>query len=282
MQMKRKKFWITFSSIVVCIFLICLGTVLFTKLKTVNVEFRTAFGVETTNLEENVIENIKESGEFNYSKSLLFTNFDKNVEKIEKANPYIKVEQVLRKFPNKVHIYVSERVPKYRVQDKNEQTKWYILDVEFKVLETIVGSDAMESSGFKDDTVAIDFISFTAHNGDFIKLSTEKQYMSQILAGVYGRTKDTTIINSVDYNENEKTFYISMKANKDGDYENGCVMQIAGTDNIKDKVFVATCCYCQDDIEHDGSVDMSKKVLIIVEGENGSYIGKMKNQEEQD
>ena len=282
MQMKRKRFWIIFSSVVAGIFLLCLCSVMFTRLKTVNVELRTSLGADS-NLSENVLDNVKESGEFDYSKSLLFENFNESIDKIEKSNPYVKVEQIVRKFPNKLHVYVSERVPKYRVKDENENSKWYILDVEFKVLETIVGDEDLTSSKLKNETVEVKFLSFTAaHNGDFINKPAEKKYMSQILAGVYGRTKDTTIMYSVDFSSTDNVFYISMKENKSGDYENGCVMEIQGTNNLTEKVFSATCCYCQDNVEQSGEVDLSQKVIIIVEGENGSYSGKMKNQEEQE
>ena len=97
--------------------------------------------------------------------------------------------------------------------------------------------------------------------------------MIKILTSKYGDMQG--------YNAETNTFYISMKANKEGDYENGCVMQIEGLENLKDKVYAATCCYCQDNAVNGESVDMSKKVIIIVDGSNGSYEAKMKNQEEQ-
>ena len=278
MQMKRKKFWIVFTSIVLVLTLIVTGTFLLTRLKTVNVEFRTKLAASETRLAEGISEKIKESGEFDYGASLLFANFDESVAKIEKANPYIKVEQLMRKFPNKLHIYVSEREPKYRVKDKEIATKWYILDIEFKILEVV---DDLNNSTFKDETVELEHITGTFYVGDFLKMDAEKTNMSKILAGVYGRTKDITIISSIKYEAETNTFCISMKTNKDGDYSNGCIMQIVGTEKLTEKVHAATCTYCKDDYT-EGSVNLSEKVIIIIEDKDGGFKGKMKNQEGQD
>ena len=274
MQMKRKRFWIVFTSVVLGIVLILTGTFLLTRLKTVNVEFRTKLSAEETRLAEGITEKIKTSGEFDYGACLLFANFDESITKIEKANPYVKVEQIMRKFPNKLHIYVSEREPKYRIKDKEIETKWYILDIEFKVLEVV---DDIDNSSLKNETVELEHISETLYVGDFLANETERTYMSNILAGVYGRTKDITIISSIKHSAEENKFYISMKANKDGEFTNGCVMQIEGTDKLTEKVHAATCAYCKDDYT-DGSVDLSQKVIVIVESKDGGFKGKLENE----
>lgn len=274
MQMKRKRFWIWFCSIVLSIALLFTGAVLLTRLSTVSVLFRFRLSEQETRIGEGAYERIESSAEFDYGKCLLFASFEENIANIEKANPYIKVEQILRKFPNKLNVYVSERLPRYRVKDKEVENKWYILDVEFKVLDVI---DDIENSEFKDETAEIEHITASAHVGDFLNFKEDAQNLSLILSGVYGRTKDYTVIDSINYNKDLNTFYISMKTNKDGDYEAGCVMQIEGSTNLKDKVFVATCCYAKDDIENNGSIDLSKRVTIIVSEENGKFTAKMKN-----
>ena len=278
MQMKRKKFWIVFASVVLSLVLIVTGTFLLTRLKTVNVEFRTKLAAGETRLAEGISEKIKTSGEFDYGACLLLANFDENVAKIEKANPYIKVEQLMRKFPNKLHIYVSEREPKYRIQDKEIETKWYILDIEFKVLEVV---DDLDNSSHKDETVELEHITGTFYVGDFLNMDAERTNMSKILAGVYGRTKDITIISSIRYEAETNTFFISMKTNKDGDYSNGCEMQIVGTEKLTEKVHAATCTYSKDGYT-EGSVNLSEKVIIIIEDTADGFKGKMKNQEGQD
>ena len=66
MHMKRKRFWIWFTSICLGIVLLCTGTFLLTRLSTVNVEFRTKLGVADTRLAEGITDKIKTSGEFDY------------------------------------------------------------------------------------------------------------------------------------------------------------------------------------------------------------------------
>ena len=141
MQKSRKKFWIVFTSVIASIVLVGLVCGLATRLKTVTVEFRARASSEYTMLEDGVLDKVANAGEFNRKKSLLFMNFDENIEKIEKSNPYIKVEQVVRHFPNIVKIYVSERIPRYRVVDKDDSNKWYILDVDFKVIDVVIGGE---------------------------------------------------------------------------------------------------------------------------------------------
>ena len=134
--MKRKKLWIIFGSVIASVVVLCVIFALVFRLKTVDIEFRTRVAQANTNLGEDVQTKVLESGEFEFGKNILFMNFDENIKKIEKSNPYVKVEQVIRSFPNIVRVYISERIPKYRIKDSSE-AKWYILDTEFKILDKI-------------------------------------------------------------------------------------------------------------------------------------------------
>ena len=142
----RKKFWLIFSSVVASIVLIITVCLSLTRLKNVTVEFRAREGQETTMLGDGILDKVKETAEFSYGKNLLFMNFDKNIENIEKSNPYIKVHQIVRHFPGTVRVYVTERIPKYRVQDKSDSTKWYILDEDFKVVDFVSGEEILATS----------------------------------------------------------------------------------------------------------------------------------------
>ena len=98
---KKKKVWIILLSVVLGLFVVLGGTYFTTKLKTVNIEFRTRLDEGETRLPSGILDKVKDSGEFNYKDSVLFMNTDKSIDKIEKTNPYVKVQQVIRKFPNK-------------------------------------------------------------------------------------------------------------------------------------------------------------------------------------
>jgi len=133
MQEKRKKFWIIFSISIVAIFTICLIFGMITNLKDVSVEFRQRI-VGDTRLEENILKKVREDGEFEYGKGLLFVDTDSSIAKIEKKNPFVKVEQVIRKFPNIINVYISERVPCTYALNGNY---YLVLDKDFKVLDKV-------------------------------------------------------------------------------------------------------------------------------------------------
>lgn len=263
---KRKKLWITIASVLVGLFVVTLGVYFLTKLSSVSVEFRTRLGENETRLEENILDKVKTSGDFNYKKSVLFLNTKDCIDKIEKENPYVKVTQVVRKFPNKLHIYISERVPKYRI--KSETTsEWYILDEEFKVLESV-----LDTSLFLDKTVEIQYFKVKADVGEFIDKSADLTNLNTILTGVYGKTKDYFAVKAINYSSENNTFFLTMKTglvDKDNssslNYEGGCEIQIQGLSNLKEKAYGATAVYTGDKFTNsDGSeIDITKLNLAL-------------------
>lgn len=260
--MKRKKLWITIISIVASFVALLTGGYFLTKLSSVSVEFRNRLN-EGTRLETGILDKVKASGDFNYNSSVLLLNTKKSVEKIEKDHPYIKVQQVLRKFPNKLVVYVTERVPKYRVKDNDLTNKWYILDDEFKVLECVTTEDV--NSEFNAITVEIGNFNINAVEGEFLNKPTDLLRLNEIMSGVYGKTKDYFAISKISYSAEDKMFYISTKADK-FQYENVCEIQIKGLDNLKEKAFMATSVFVEKDF--DGiAIDLTKKIIIYVDND---------------
>lgn len=264
--MKKKKVWIILLSVVIGIFVVIGGLYFTTKLSSVNVEFRTRLAAGETRLSTGVLDSVKDSGEFNYKSSVLFMNTNKNVDKIEKSNPYVKVQQVIRKFPNKVCIYISERVPKYRIKDTENLNNWVILDEDFKALEKISNEELLEQN-LNEKTVEIAFISENIGVGEFLKKTTEMNNLNEILSGVYGRTKDYFVARSIDYSSETDMFSITMKTSVEGEsgtisYEGGCIIQIEGSLDLKDKAFKATSFYAGDSEDING-IDLSQKVTIL-------------------
>lgn len=264
---KRKKLWITIASVLVGLFVVFLGGYFLTKLSSVSVEFRTRLGESETRLEENILDKVKTSGDFNYKKSVLFLNTKDSIDKIEKENPYVKVTQVVRKFPNKLHIYISERVPKYRVQSETT-SEWYILDEEFKVLECVT-----DTSSFLDKTVEIQYFKHTAYVGEFIvDKSDDLTNLNTILSGVYGKTKDYFAVKAINYSSEDNTFFLTMKnglVDEDNssslNYEAGCEIRIEGLNNLKQKAYNATAVYTGDKFTNsNGSeIDITKLNLAL-------------------
>ncbi len=265
---KRKKVWIVLLSVVVGLFAVLGGTYFATKLNTVSVEFRARLGEDETRLASGVLDRVKDSAEFNYKDSVLFINADKHIEKIEKSNPYVKVQQLIRKFPNKVCVYVSERIPKYRMQDKDNSDFWFILDEDFKVLERI-SNDDLNIQNLDEKTVEMTYISETSAVGDFLNKSDDKEKLNKLLSGVFGRTKDYFAVRSIDYSSTDNKFYLTMRTNvetEDGTitYAGGCVIEIENTGNIKQKAFNGTSVYVGDENQMNGR-DLTQKQVIVAD-----------------
>lgn len=281
MQMKRKKLWITLSIVCASIIIVCIVLSLVFKLKTVDIEFRTRVVQAETNLPAGIKDRVLESGDFDYSKNTLFANFDKNIEKIEKENPYVKVEQVIRYFPNKVKVFISERLPRYRVQDAEDTNRWYILDSEFKVLDKVTTEEVKTklicsgSSTYYNKTVEIDAASLkvSSHIGEFIKNSKVMKNMLEITKGIYGRTEDVAVAKSISFDKNNN-FVITLK-NSASATDDGCKIQVSELTDLRMRVFAAVDLY-MDTIEADPTVDLLSAVITVDVNKNlnGEYIAR--------
>ena len=256
--MKRKKLWIILASVLAGILLVIVGGYFMTKLSSVSVEFRTRLG-EGTRLEEGILDKVKESGDFDYSCSVLFLSTQENIDNIEKKNPYVKVEQVIRKFPNKLCVYISERVPKYRAVDEELPNKWYILDEDFKVLERVTTEEV--DAKFIENTVEIEYMQMKASEGDFLETNSEFSKLNNIMTGVYGKTKDYFAITAINYLKETDTYILTTKSSS-FEYEDICEIQIVGSSNLTDKAFKATSVFVDKDFEGI-DIDLTKKIIII-------------------
>lgn len=265
--MKRKKLWITLASVVIGLFVVCLAVHFLTKLSSVSVEFRDRL-FDGTRLEVGILDKVKEDGEFNYKKSVLFTNTKESVDRIEKENPYVKVRQVIRKFPNKICIYISERVPRYRVADSTISGQWYILDDDFKVLDIATNSE-LAAKDYLTKTIEVQHIKFTKHAvGEFLAETEELSRLNDIADGVYGKTKDYFAVTAIDFDLETSTFSLTMRAT-DLSYNGGCVIKIIGTSNLTAKSFKATCAYVDKNLE---DINLNEKVIIISD-DDGCRLG---------
>ena len=99
-----------------------------------------ANGVNTENLQEKM----QEDAEFKIGCNLLFTKFDSNIEKIEENNPYVKVEKIVRSFPNKLTVYYSEREPVALLHSNDADDLYYVVDTDLKVLDAVTYDGVQE------------------------------------------------------------------------------------------------------------------------------------------
>ncbi len=276
---KRVKLWIILG--VVCALIFTLGMVfgLAFRLKKVDVEFLARRPENSTKLEINIAEKVKEDGEFKFGKNLMFSKFDENISKIERNNPYVKVNYVRRYYPNILRIYISERIPEFRMRDANNAELWYILDSEFKILDAVYD---IEFSEFFATTIEIDpdSISISGTNGkaadvgDFISFSNNyDKYLKQISDGIYGRNKDSATAHSIAISRAENgalSFVITMR-NKTMPDGKGCKIFFAGTEDLVKKANVGVTAYEQETTK-DPNLNTPDNTIIIRKI-NGEYVG---------
>lgn len=283
MQKSRKKFWIVFTSVVASLVLVCVACGLMTRLKTVTVEIRRRADAKYTMLQEGVLDKVKETGDFDYGKSVLFLNFEDNISNIEKSNPYVKVEQVIRHFPNIAKVYISERIPKFRIRDKQDTNKWYILDEDLKVLDVVTGGeDAVKqqnygrSSSYYERTIKVmpETLTISAHIGTFVKNDTVKDNLNMIASGIVSALGDISLVKSVEIKQNQ--FLLTMKNSGIND-DNGCEILLVGSDNLKEKAKAGASAYAVA-TDADQNVDLSGKIITITK-ENGVFKGIMNDKE---
>lgn len=283
MQKSRKKLWITLTAVLCSVTLICLICGLLFRLKTVSVEYREKQGTEVTQLAEGTLEKVKNSGEFSVGKNLLFMNFDKNIAKIEKENPYVKVEQIVRRFPNEISVYISERVPRFRVREKNS-TNWFILDGDFKVLDKVQDGEISVPNKYgtfslQEKTVELSSsnIQIEAYIGDFVSHSTAETF-KQIASGIMAvyDNKEIGKAKSI-YIKDDGTFEIVMnsQAVETGD---GCKIVLEGTNELRLKAYSGVHLFYKT-IQADQLTDLSNKTIIVSKDKNkdGYYQATFKN-----
>lgn len=277
MQRNRLKLWIIFSSVCAAIFCLFLFLGLGFRLKTVDVEFQSRLPQEQTKLESGIQEKIKDY--FPYNKNIIVLNFNKTIQSIEKDYPYLKINQVIKNFPNVARVYISERVPKYRVQAYSDESMWLVLDEDFKVLEKLTNEQLHQENmynnmSFFDKTIEISKDILVSNNNigekisGYEKLSTD---VNQIMSGIYGKTEDYSLVFKIEIASSKDTsnYRIIMKNNAREDY-NGCAIVIDGETDLKIKAFVGATTF-QEEVKDD-SINIPSTVIII-EYKNGKFIG---------
>lgn len=183
MLKSRKRLAIILTVISVFVVLLVLGSALF-SLQGVSIEFalvKTENSVLATYDKDAMVK----AGNFSYGKNILFLNFDKNMEKIEKAFPYAKVVKVTRNFPNKAIVYVTEREPMFKVTQPDGSA--YILDAELKVLKHATGIMSAVDSNLPEWTDFPFGLTSTAASievGTFISNDHLKNVIVDIYSGI--------------------------------------------------------------------------------------------------
>ncbi len=197
--MERKKRLIILGVILTCVLLIVVLSSALFSFKTISIECRTNMFVVTEADHQSIID----SGEFNYGKNILFTNFTKNIENIELKNPYVKVVNIERKFPNYAVINIKERTPVVKLRANGGAE--YIVDEELKILN-IVKTESGYNKALNEDklpSLYIDSSLNLSYNktqsvGEFLDAPELKRIVSAFYNGVVTSEKvgDEVVANS--------------------------------------------------------------------------------------
>ncbi len=177
MSTRAKKLTIAFSIIGALVVLMIVFGVLF-SLRTINVDLRTS-GSHIESYEKEQI--IKDSG-IKKGKSIIFSNYKAAAAKLEKSYPYGKFK-IVRTFPNKVTIYVSEREKVFRVAD--DQGMWHIYDEDLKCLEVVPNANLSLGSNDLVPTLTGSDLE-NVREGEFASNKNLAKKITAIIDGVYG------------------------------------------------------------------------------------------------
>ena len=270
MQKNRKSLWIGVA--VISAILVVLGFVIhfLFKLKTVDVEIQSRLSQSETKLEEGV--QAKVQSYFESDDNIILMKFDSQIKTAEAENPYLKINQVIKVFPNTIRVYISERIAKFKVKDAEDSTNWLVLDDECKVLEKVPETSENIGDYNKLIELSTDNLSISKNAGEFVEdNNTCKKYVGEIAVGIFGYSEDYSLVKSIEYKleENKLNFYLTIKniANENGE---GCKIILQGNDDLTKKAFAGIKAF-ENAIE-DGSITNEPSSVINVYYVDGKLV----------
>ena len=185
---------------------------------------------------EDVGDKIIKTGDFPYDSNTLFSSYKDNQEKIEKNFPFVKVEKLVRRFPNKMTIYVSGRIPEAIVKNKSS---YYVLDIDLKILAVISSVSELDNDMYKGLPIVEGIDMSGLSSGDFLEKSEGSELVA-ILDGIYAKDKTkSSVMSRITINKQDNLYSIVLRdSNVDG-----AKIDIKGSENLKEKVFCAYSLY---------------------------------------
>ncbi len=157
---------------------------------------------------------IIESAEFDYGRSLVSQDKQQYIANIEKANPYIKVNKIETKFPNRMIIHVEERQPMYVLHNVTAG-QYLVLDEQMKVLEIITDEDYMLLTDQKPMELVVENYSIVFDQlgeGVVAQLSSTNELLDQFYISMieygYDLTALKAMIKTITYNNLTNQMYI--------------------------------------------------------------------------
>lgn len=173
--MKTKRLVILLSIFALLILIVILSSTLFSLSK---VEL--AFLEVPTNYTIKNSQDIIDSGDFNYNRSIFLVNKDAHSAKIEAQFPNLKVVNIETKFPNKLVVQVVER-QEFLALYQFDIDKYYVVDGDMKILRIV--DNALAVSGIAQCMVTQDLQNYKV--GDFIAYDKETTILSELASAFW-------------------------------------------------------------------------------------------------
>ena len=207
---------------------------------------------------KNVESSIIECGDFPYGSNTLFSSYVKNQDRIEKEFPFIKVEKMVRRFPDKMTIYISGRVPEVIVKDNSKVNTYYVLDIDMKVL-AVIGNDELDDKLYKNLPILTGSSIKNMNSGEFLTRNNETSVIVSILDGIYAKDQtESSVMSDITIDLSKEKYIITLKDSN----VKGAVIEINGNDNLKEKVFAAYSLYKI--VENDSNYPDKNKMYFLV------------------
>ena len=248
--MKSKKRLIIISSILATILLFVILSSAIFSFKEASVEYETTTKILTEEDKEKIIK----SAEFDFDRNILFINYDKNIAKIEKSMPYVKVVNIERTFPSSCIVHVTERQPAICMTSGNNTL---ILDKELKVLNVVNNLSEQKTFNLQTNEESAPTISLSENlkleinrnvsAGDKVNCERLRQWIENLYNGCTYGEYNITFLKNIDITYKEELdcteFIISFDSID-------TVAVIRGDDNIYKNI---------------------QKVLAVIDAKGGAY-----------
>lgn len=192
MSTAKKKLIIVLSIIGVFVILLIVFGTLF-SVRTINVDKATYLESEqiSSKLDDYLTEDIVKVSGVKKGKNIIFLNTTKAENNLESSFPYARFK-IVRTFPNKVTIYMYERIPVFRIL---KEGNWYVFDESLKCLD-IVADANLHLSGVSEVPTLSGVTLELCEKGGFINDVQFQARLASIIDGVYGASETSIDIMS--------------------------------------------------------------------------------------
>lgn len=142
-----------------------------------------------------------ESAQFEKGGNILFMNFKDQINNIEKNNPFVKVDKIVRKFPNKVVVYYSEREASALIPIASVDNAYFVVDTDLKILDRVTKDGDKYLNNNQDQYVlpVLNYFDYSVNmqsydKGDFIEDNSLREHLNTFVSGAFSANNNPTAL----------------------------------------------------------------------------------------